>query len=152
MLSDGTAETTNTWGASFDLFENVTTQQTLTARRVGQAVLRSLLTRLTRLARTAEEFQDLASPTWGPRLGAYLCAAHFIQHRLREAEGPLLLLDLDGAPPLPPSPSPFRQSSSGPAMHNLVIAVLSTLSLECNTPHTCRVMRVPRVLAWPHGG
>eukprot|EP00884_Botryococcus_braunii_P018181 jgi/Botrbrau1/5046/Bobra.37_1s0012.1 len=65
------------------------------AAAVPEAVLKSLLARLTRLARTAEEFQDLASEVWGPRLAAYICAAHFIEHRVREAEGPLLLLDLD---------------------------------------------------------
>ncbi|BDA46253.1 probable RAD50-interacting protein 1 [Coccomyxa sp. Obi] len=71
-----------------------------TARRqfaiaVPQEVLRKLLQRLTRLAKTAEDFRALTSPGWAPRIGAYTCAAHWLAHSLQEAAGPLLLLDLE---------------------------------------------------------
>ena len=62
-----------------------------------QEVLRKLLSRLTRLAKTAEDFRALASPHWAPRIGAYVNAAHWLAHSLQEAAGPLLLLDLEGA-------------------------------------------------------
>lgn len=61
-----------------------------------QEVLRKLLQRLTRLAKTAEDFRALTSPGWAPRIGAYMCAAHWLAHSLQEAAGPLLLLDLEG--------------------------------------------------------
>lgn len=61
-----------------------------------QEVLRRLLQRLTRLAKTAEDFRALTSTGWAPRIGAYMCAAHWLAHSLQEAAGPLLLLDLEG--------------------------------------------------------
>jgi hypothetical protein len=67
------------------------------ARRT-QEVLRKLRARLARLARTAEDFRDLAGPAWAAKTGAYVSAAHWAQHCLQEPAGPLLLLDLEGAP------------------------------------------------------
>ena len=64
----------------------------------GQEVLRALRGRLSREARVAEEWRALASPRWAPALGAYVCAAHWLEHTLREANGPLVLLDSGGAP------------------------------------------------------
>ena len=61
-----------------------------------QEVLRKLRSRLTRLAKTAEDFRQMASPDWAPRIGAYINAAHWMAHSLQEAAGPLLLLDLEG--------------------------------------------------------
>ena len=61
-----------------------------------QEVLRKLRAKLTRLARTAEDFRSMASPDWAPRVGAYINAAHWMTHSLQEAAGPLLLLDLEG--------------------------------------------------------
>ena len=61
-----------------------------------QEVLRKLRAKLTRLARTAEDFRSMASPDWAPRIGAYINAAHWMSHSLQEAAGPLLLLDLEG--------------------------------------------------------
>lgn len=61
-----------------------------------QEVLRKLHSRLKRLAKTAEDFRQLASPDWAPRIGAYINAAHWMAHSLQEAAGPLLLLDLEG--------------------------------------------------------
>ena len=65
-----------------------------------QAVLRSFRAKIGRLTKTAEEFRSLASEGWSPRVSAYACAAHHLEHSLREASGPLLLLDLPGAPPM----------------------------------------------------
>jgi hypothetical protein len=62
-----------------------------------QEVLRALRARLTREARGAEEWRDLAGARWAPALGAYVCAAHWLEHCLREAAGPLVLLDAEGA-------------------------------------------------------
>ena len=61
-----------------------------------QEVLRKLRAKLTRLARTAEDFRSMASLDWAPRVGAYINAAHWMSHSLQEAAGPLLLLDLEG--------------------------------------------------------
>ena len=63
----------------------------------AQEVLRALRARLTREARGAEEWRDLAGPRWAPALGAYVCAAHWLEHCLREAAGSLVLLDTEGA-------------------------------------------------------
>ena len=60
-------------------------------------MLRKLRAKLTRLARTAEDFRSMASPDWAPRVGAYINAAHWMSHSLQEAAGPLLLLDLEGS-------------------------------------------------------
>lgn len=62
-----------------------------------QEVLRKLRQRLGRLAKTAEDFREMASEHWAPRIGAYICAAHWLAHSLQEAAGSLLLLDLEGA-------------------------------------------------------
>ncbi len=67
-----------------------------TVRLRLQEVLRKLRSRLTRLAKTAEDFRQMASPDWAPRIGAYINAAHWMAHSLQEAAGPLLLLDLEG--------------------------------------------------------
>ena len=54
--------------------------------------MRSFRAQLTQLVRTAAEFRDVAGPVWGPRVGAYVCAAHHLEHHLREAHGAQLLL------------------------------------------------------------
>ena len=59
-------------------------------------MLRKLHSRLKRLAKTAEDFRQMASPDWAPRISAYINAAHWMAHSLQEAAGPLLLLDLEG--------------------------------------------------------
>lgn len=55
-------------------------------------MLAVLHTRLQRLAKTAEDFRDLTGATWAPKVGAYVCAAHFLEHHLRESPLALLLL------------------------------------------------------------
>ena len=83
-------------------------------------MLRRLRARLARLARTAEDFRDLAGEVWAPRVGAYLNAAHWLQHSLQEPAGPLLLLDLEGAcvplerrPPPPLEPACLAHMARG---------------------------------------
>lgn len=61
-----------------------------------QEALRKLRSRVTRLAKTAEDFRQMASQDWAPKVGAYINAAHWMSHSLQEAAGPLLLLDLEG--------------------------------------------------------
>ena len=81
-------------------------------------MLRSLRARLARLARTAEDFRDVAGPAWAPRVGAYMNAAHWLQHSLQEPSGPLLLLDLEGGPCHSPgrlaNPNPNPSSTEEP--------------------------------------
>ena len=59
-----------------------------------QEVLREVHRRLGRAAVTAEAYRELAGPEWGPKVGAWVCAAHFLEHHLREGPAHLLLLDL----------------------------------------------------------
>ena len=47
--------------------------------------------RLTRLAKTAEDFRDVVGAVWAPKVGAYVCAAHFLEHHLRETAAGLVL-------------------------------------------------------------
>ena len=61
-----------------------------------QEVLRKLHSQLKRLAKTAEDFRQMASADWAPRISAYINAAHWMAHSLQEAAGPLLLLDIEG--------------------------------------------------------
>ncbi|KAK9798572.1 hypothetical protein WJX73_010536 [Symbiochloris irregularis] len=73
------------------------------AAAVPKAILAEFRGRLERLLKTAQDFRALASESWAPRVAGYACAAHHMQHSLREATGALLLLDLpgersDGAP------------------------------------------------------
>jgi hypothetical protein len=70
-----------------------------------------LHTRLQRLAKTAEDFRDLTGSTWAPKLGAYVCAAHFLEHHLRESPLALLLLtEQVRSGPQPPSGAPKPRS------------------------------------------
>ena len=58
-----------------------------------------MLRRLGRQAEQAAAYKDIAGPEWGPRLGALVCCAHFLEHHLREGPPPLLLLDLQARAP-----------------------------------------------------
>ncbi len=57
----------------------------------SQTVLAGVHRRLTRLAKTAEDFRDVVGAVWAPKLGAYVCAAHFLEHHLRETAAGLVL-------------------------------------------------------------
>lgn len=56
--------------------------------------------RLGRLAQQAAEYKELGGRVWAPRVAAWVCAAHHLEHALREGPGPLLLLDLQARPPV----------------------------------------------------
>ncbi len=56
-----------------------------------QAMLAGVHRRLARLAKTAEDFRDLVSAVWAPKLGAYVGAAHFLEHHLRESPAGLVV-------------------------------------------------------------
>ncbi len=62
--------------------------------KLPQEVVREVVRRLGRAAEQAAAYKDLTGPEWGPKVGAWLCAAHFLEHHLREGPTPLLLLDL----------------------------------------------------------
>ena len=64
--------------------------------------------RLARLAKTAEDFRDVVGPVWAPKLGAYVCAAHFLEHHLRESPAGLVV-DASQVNP----PSSWRDASAG---------------------------------------
>lgn len=79
------------------LTEKISRHAMLTEHAVIQPVLANFRGRLERLLKTAQDFRDLASESWAPRVAAYACAAHHVQHSLREATGALLLLDVPSA-------------------------------------------------------
>lgn len=64
---------------------------------VPLAVLRTLRSRLASLLATAEQFRDPLGPAWLPRVGAAICAAHYVEHSLRCAGGALPQGRLQGA-------------------------------------------------------
>ena len=64
----------------------------------AQEVARGVHGRLGRLAQQAAEYKEVAGPVWAPRVAAWVCAAHHLEHALREGPGPLLLLDLQARP------------------------------------------------------
>lgn len=57
-----------------------------------QVCIAALHTRLQRLAKAADDYRDLTGVTWAPRVGAYLCAAHFLEHHLQDSPVALLLM------------------------------------------------------------
>ncbi len=60
---------------------------------VPRAALAHLRARLARAGASAAEYRDLAGPAWAGRVGALVCAARCVEHALREAAWPLVLLD-----------------------------------------------------------
>ena len=58
---------------------------------IAQAMLAGVHRRLARLAKTAEDFRDVVGAVWAPKLGAYVCAAHFLEHHLRETSAGLVV-------------------------------------------------------------
>jgi hypothetical protein len=60
-------------------------------------MLRALRAHLSALAKTAADFRDIAGPAWAPRVCAYVCAAHYVEHSLRESHAARLLVADTGA-------------------------------------------------------
>lgn len=61
------------------------------------AALKAFRQRLSSLLGQAEQFRGLLGETWLPRVGAAVCAAHYLEHQLREPQGVLLLAELQDA-------------------------------------------------------
>lgn len=64
---------------------------------VPLASLKAFRQRLSNLLAQAEQFRGLLGDTWLPRVGAAICAAHYLEHQLREPQGVLLLAELQDA-------------------------------------------------------
>lgn len=74
--------------------------------------MRSFRNRLGRLAKTAEDLRNMASPQWIPKVSAYINTCHYLEHHLRQSHLPLLLMH-DSAS-LAPSPDRTRESTPVP--------------------------------------
>ena len=80
-------------------------------------MMRSFRNRLGRLAKTAEDLRNMASPEWIPKVSSYINTCHYLEHHLRQSHLPLLLMHDSAsmapspdrtrdATPVPPSPDP----------------------------------------------
>ena len=79
--------------------------------------MKAFRNKLARLAKTAEDLHNLASPDWIPKISACINTSHYLEYHLRQSHLPLLLLyDSSsqapspqvsrGTTPVPPSPDP----------------------------------------------
>lgn len=64
------------------------------ARAVPLAMLKYYRNRLEKEIEKAEHFRDLLGPTWMPKVGAVLCAAHYVEESLRDPQGVSLTLEV----------------------------------------------------------
>ena len=78
--------------------------------------------RLARLAKTAEDFRDVVGAVWAPKLGAYVCAAHFLEHHLRESPAGLVVDVEQVSAPCRPAPRTCWQSQAQPVRQVLRLA------------------------------
>lgn len=81
-----------------------------------QNMMRTFRNRLGRLAKTAEDLRNMASPQWIPKVSAYINTCHYLEHHLRQSHLPLLLMH-DSAS-LAPSPDRTRESTPVPPSPN----------------------------------
>ncbi|GAB4820726.1 hypothetical protein N2152v2_007772 [Parachlorella kessleri] len=90
---------------------------TLQAQAVPLGVLRSFRERLGRQLAVAEGYRDMLSETWLPRVASAICAAHYVEHQLRDPQGVALLLELQDAssPAASTAPSITNGRLSAPA-------------------------------------
>ena len=112
-------------------------------------MMKAFRNKLARLAKTAEDLHNLASPDWIPKISAYINTSHYLEYHLRQSHLPLLLLyDSSsqapspqvsrGTTPVPPSPDPRT-----PAMtpNNLRLASPDSLGLSTySTPEGSLIM------------
>jgi len=63
-------------------------------RSVPLELLKDFRGRLASLLEKAEHFRDLLGDVWLPRVGAALCAAHYLEFKLQDPTGVLLQLEL----------------------------------------------------------
>jgi len=109
--------------------------------------MKAFRNKLARLAKTAEDLHNLASPDWIPKISAYINTSHYLEYHLRQSHLPLLLLyDSSsqapspqvsrGTTPVPPSPDPRT-----PAPNNLRLASPNTSGLSTySTPEGSLMM------------
>ncbi|KAL3137392.1 hypothetical protein ABBQ32_006915 [Trebouxia sp. C0010 RCD-2024] len=83
---------------------------------VPKNMMRTFRNRLGRLAKTAEDLRNMASPQWIPKVSAYINTCHYLEHHLRQSHLPLLLMH-DSAS-LAPSPDRTRESTPVPPSPN----------------------------------
>lgn len=109
-----------------------------------QNMLRTFRNRLGRLAKTAEDLRNMASPVWIPKVSAYINTCHYLEHHLRQSHLPLLLMhdstSLALSPdrsrdttPVPPTPGP-RTSSFTPNNLHLASPAGSLITMPTEQP------------------
>lgn len=95
-----------------------------------QGMLRAFRTRLGRLAKTAEDLHNLASPDWIPKLATYTNACHYLAYHLRQSHLAVLLL----YDPSTPAPSPQTTRASTPAPPSSLPATPAVVSSTLRLP------------------
>ena len=106
-----------------------------------QNMLRTFRNKLGRLAKTAEDLRNMASPEWTPKLSAYINTCHYLEHHLRQSHLPRLLMhDSASSPdrsrdstPVPPSPDP-RTSAFTPNNLHLASPADSLIAMPTEQP------------------
>lgn len=107
-------------------------------------MLRTFRNRLGRLAKTAEDLRNMASPEWIPKVSAYINTCHYLEHHLRQSHLPRLLMhdsvSLAPSPdrtrdttPVPPSPDP-RTSAFTPNNLHLASPADSLIAMPTEQP------------------
>ena len=107
-------------------------------------MLRTFRNKLGRLAKTAEDLRNMASPEWIPKLSAYINTCHYLEHHLRQSHLPRLLMhdaaSLAPSPdrtrdttPVPPSPDP-RTSAFTPNNLHLASPADSLIAMPTEQP------------------
>ena len=94
--------------------------------------MRSFRNRLGRLAKTAEDLRNMASPQWIPKVSAYINTCHYLEHHLRQSHLPLLLMH-DSAS-LAPSPDGTRESTPVPPSPHSQTAAFAPNNLHLASP------------------
>ena len=93
-----------------------------------QNMLRTFRNRLGRVAKTAEDLRNMASPEWIPKVSSYINTSHYLEHHLRQSHLPVLLMH-DSAST---APSPDRTRDNAPALPS---PDPRTPALTPNNPH-----------------
>jgi hypothetical protein len=99
-------------------------------KAVPQAVLKAFRARLAALLATADHFNDLLGEAWLPRVGAAACAAHFVEHALREPQGGLLAALSGGAGAAPLGAALEREAAALGTMRRQAAYKLAKLAVD----------------------
>eukprot|EP00887_Chlorella_sp_A99_P002654 scaffold6.g2654.t1 len=81
------------------------------------AVLHAFREKLSSTLQTGEQFRDMLGEVWLPKVSAAVCAAHYLEHHLREPQGVLLLAELQDATP---GSAGGAAADSGPGLAALI--------------------------------